>query len=165
MIVGSRGFPRPFRFGDPTVALFLHDPAVRDSIRARVQKLSPASTRAWGTMSVDQMLWHVNEVLEATLGRRDLAPMNIPLPNPVLKFFVTNVPWMKGAPTHPSWVAGARYSFDVERERTLALIDEFSRRRLDEPWPPSAAFGPASGRDWSRLQAKHLDHHLRQFSA
>ena len=32
-------------------------------------------------------------------------------------------------------------------------------------WPEHAAFGSMSGRDWSRLMAKHFDHHLRQFSA
>jgi hypothetical protein len=26
-----------------------------------------------------------------------------------------------------------------------------------------AVFGRLSGREWSRLQARHLDHHLKQF--
>ena len=146
------------------MAPILHDPAVRDSLRARLRKLTPTSTRAWGKMSVDQMLWHVNEVLEAALGRAHPAPLKLPLPKAVIKFFVLTLPWPKGAPTHPSWVSGARYSFDDERARTLALIEEFTRRSMDAAWPPSPGFGHASGLDWSRLQAKHLDHHLRQFS-
>jgi hypothetical protein len=28
-----------------------------------------------------------------------------------------------------------------------------------------AVFGPLTGREWSRLQAVHLDHHLKQFGA
>ncbi len=28
-----------------------------------------------------------------------------------------------------------------------------------------AFFGPLTGKQWGRLQYKHLDHHLRQFSA
>jgi hypothetical protein len=114
-------------------------------------------------MSVDQMLWHVNESLEATLGRRTLAPMKLPLPKAMLKFAVLNLPWTKGAPTHPSWVASDHYDFDAERAQCLALIDEFAGRDLGSVWPPSAAFGAASGHDWSRLHAKHLDHHLKQF--
>jgi hypothetical protein len=142
----------------------LHDPAVRDSIVARVRALTPNATRAWGKMSVDQMLWHVNETMEAALGRRTLAPMKIPLPNAILKFAVLNLPWGRGVRTHPAWIAGDHYDFEAEKGRCLALIDEFTRRSVDSAWPPSAAFGKASGREWSQLHAKHLRHHLAQFN-
>jgi hypothetical protein len=36
-------------------------------------------------------------------------------------------------------------------------------KRLDEDWPENPIFGKVSGTDISRLQAKHLDHHLKQF--
>ena len=70
-------------------------------------------------MTVDQMLWHVNQAMEQPLD---------------------------------------------EHRRCLALIDEFTSRPIDGPWPVSDTLGRMSGRDWSRLEAKHLDHHLRQFS-
>ncbi len=142
----------------------LHDPAVRDSIIARLKSLTPHATRAWGKMTIDQMLWHLCEPLEVALGRRAFEPMRIPLPRFLVKFGVINMPWPKGAQTHPSWVAGGRYSFDDERARCLRLIDEFTSRDINAAWPPSA-FGAASGREWSQLQAKHLDHHLKQFGA
>ena len=38
-----------------------------------------------------------------------------------------------------------------------------STKSLDATWGRSSFMGPMTGRDWSRLQAKHLDHHLTQF--
>ena len=148
------------------MAILLHDPAVRDSIRARVQTLSPTSPRKWGKMSVDQMLWHCNQALRNSLGEFKPQPVRVPLPRSVLKVMVFNLPWMKGAPTTAEYVAGERYSFDAERDHLLRLIAEFTARGLDDTnWGWSVAWGDMCGRDWSRLQAKHLDHHLKQFSA
>jgi hypothetical protein len=145
---------------------FLHDPAVRDSIRVRVQTLRPQTERVWGTMTVDQMLWHVNQALRNALGDFEPALVASPIPRAVLKFFALRVPWPKGAPTAPEMTASSRYSFDAERDRCLALLERISRRSMDEPgWGRSPAFGRMTGRDWSRLNAKHLDHHLRQFGA
>lgn len=147
------------------MAALLHDAAVRERTRRRLQSLTPDSKRQWGRMSIDQMLWHCNEALEASLGRRALAPLTIPLPKALLKFFIISMPWPKGAKTHPDWIAGDRYDFAAERARCLRLVDEFAAKPVSDAWPPSAAAGPMSGTEWSRLQAKHLDHHLRQFSA
>src|ERR1051325_6349710 len=109
----------------------LHDPAVRDSIRARLQKLTPDARRVWGKMSVDQMLWHCNEAMEAALGKRPLEQMKMPLPKFMIRFMVVSLPWVKGAPTHPDFVAGQRYDFLAEKARLLALLDEFTSKRID----------------------------------
>jgi hypothetical protein len=144
----------------------LHDPAVRRVIRSRVEALGPNSVRRWGEMSIDQMLWHINQSFEQALGRAGSQPVKEPLPAVLMRFVVLNVPWPKGSPTAPELVAdGARHDFDVERARCLELIDVFAAKRIDDSWPISGSFGKMTGRDWSRLQAKHLDHHLRQFSA
>jgi hypothetical protein len=114
-------------------------------------------------MSIGQMLWHVNEAMEAALGRVTLHPVKSPLPRPLMKFIVINIPWMRGAPTLPNWVAREEHDFGLERTRCARLIDEIAARGLDAEWPPSPMFGPMSGRDVTRLHAKHLDHHLTQF--
>jgi hypothetical protein len=147
------------------VATLLHDPTVRESIRARLQNLRPDSKRKWGKMSADQMLWHVNQALGDALGDAKPADMKPPIPAPLLKFVIMNLPWPKGAPTFPEFVAGDQYSFDAERHRCFNLIDRFAVRSMDDPaWGRSAVMGKMSGRDWSHLLAKHLDHHLKQFS-
>lgn len=149
----------------PHMAKILHDAAVRESIRARVNALQPDTPRAWGKMTADQMLRHCNLTLEGAMGRTLAESLRIPLPNFVLKFMILRMPWPKGAPTHPDWVAGDRYDFQTERARCLSLINEFAQLSLDaHAWPPSPGFGKATGKEWSELQAKHLDHHLRQFN-
>jgi hypothetical protein len=114
-------------------------------------------------MTVDQMLWHCNQALSLSLGRITLGPGFPPLPQGVLKFIVLRLPWFKGAPTHPDFVAKANYDFSGERDRLLELIESMAARPLDETWPHHPAFGPMTGRQVSGLIAKHLDHHLRQF--
>ena len=44
------------------------------------------------------------------------------------------------------------------------MLDRFAARPMDVPWPEAANF-PMTGRHWSRLQFKHLDHHLKPFGA
>jgi hypothetical protein len=36
---------------------------------------------------------------------------------------------------------------------------------MESAWPESPIFGRVTGKFNSRLQAKHVDHHLRQFGA
>jgi hypothetical protein len=150
-----------------SMAVLLHDPAVRQSLRTRVQGLRPDAIRKWGKMTVDQMLWHVNQALGQAVGQVPADPVKAPLPKPILKFMVLNLPWVKGAPTAPEFVADMqRCEFEAERDRCLKLIDAFAAKRIDEDgWPIASTLGSMSGRDWSRLEAKHLDHHLKQFSA
>jgi len=142
----------------------LHDPAVLASLTERLNRLTPTSERQWGKMTVDQMLWHLNEGFEMGLGRRNISKMKVPLPKFLLRFFVFNVPWPKGKTrTHPDLEAKATYDFAAERTRTIGLMNEIVRKPMDSAWPDSYAIGPMSGKDWSRLGAIHVDHHLKQF--
>jgi hypothetical protein len=143
----------------------LHEPAVRASIRARVEDLTPSSRRRWGKMSIGQMLWHCNQVLSTATGDITVELQPIPFPVPVIKFILLSLPWPHGAFTAPEYRAIAPRTFDLERARCLELIDRFTQRDIALAGWPRAAFGPMTGRDWSRLQAKHLNHHLKQFSA
>lgn len=142
----------------------LHDAMFREAAKQRLRALRPDTTRRWGTMSVDQMLWHVNTALENALGRLPITPLRVPLPKFLLKFLVINVPWRKGkTPTMPELEAKRRYDFEEERTRLLRLIDEFAARPIDRPWQANATLGPLTGSEWSRLQGKHVDYHLQQF--
>lgn len=141
----------------------LHDDAYRSEVVKRVRQLRPDSPRRWGKMSVDQMLWHINTGLASALGQIQVPPQKPPLPRALLKFVILNLPWPKGAPTLPTLVATGSYDFDAERARCLQLIDEFAAKKIDNEWPLHPTFGRISGRDVSRLHAKHLNHHLTQF--
>lgn len=143
----------------------LHDPAVRREIETRLAALRPDSPRQWGSMAPDQMLWHLNQFLEFSLGEGTYPRGKMPMPLPIMRFFVMYMPWPKNAPTHPSALAKERHDFDAERARCLSLIDRFVSRPIDSQWPEDAAWGRVSGSFASRLQAKHFHHHLSQFNA
>ena len=141
----------------------LHDAAYRASIETRVRALGPDAQRRFGKMTVSQMLWHVNEAMEIALGTKHTVRHKSAVPGPVLKFFVLNLPWPKGAPTLPIFVAKAEHDFDAERARCLRLIGQLAAKELESEWPENPVFGKVRGRDVTRLHAKHLNHHLTQF--
>ena len=144
--------------------LMLHDPAVGESIRARIQTLSPDAKPRWGKMSPGQMLWHCNQVLGTSLGEVQVGLRRPPFPIPLLKLMLFHLPWPHGAPTAPEYVAVEPRAVEQERERCLELIDRFTARKLGEGGWPRAVFGKLTGTEWSRLHANHLNHHLKQFS-
>jgi hypothetical protein len=141
----------------------LHDPAVRDSIRARIAALSPASTRRWGRMSAGQMVWHCNQILKTSLRDIEVVPRRPPFPIPLLKLMLYRMPWPHGAPTAPEYMAEAPRDLETERKQCLELMDRFLARKMEDGGWGRAVFGEISGREWSCLQARHLDHHLSQF--
>lgn len=141
----------------------LHDPEVRASIETRVKALRREAKPAWGKMSVDQMLWHVNQSLGTALGTVTPAADRAPIPRAVIRWIVLNLPWPKNSPTNASFVARGAYDFEAERTRCLAQIADLAAQPIDAPQPRHPMFGDMSGREQSRLQAKHLDYHLGQF--
>lgn len=142
----------------------LHEPHYQAEILRRLKTLRPDAERRWGKMSVTQMLWHVNEAMEGALGRIQAEPMKLPLPRPLLKFVVLNAPWGKGAPTLKRWIPQAEsYDFAFEHDRCCRLVEEITSKPIGDAWPDSPTLGRMSGKDVSRLQAKHLNHHLTQF--
>jgi hypothetical protein len=141
----------------------LHDADHRATLVRRVQALRPDSTRRWGKMSVDQMLWHVNDAIAAAIGDITMPAHKPPLPRSLLKFMILNMPWGKNAPTMPLLVATRNYDFAAEHARCLRLIDRMAAIDVNGEWPAHPMLGRVKGADLSRLQAKHLDHHLTQF--
>jgi hypothetical protein len=143
----------------------LHDPEVYTAITKRMQSLRVDTRRQWGKMNIDQMLWHVNVSMREAVG--DYTPQLKPLPIPkaLLRWAVINMPWGRGARTRPDMYAVSTYDFVAQKAECLALIDRIVARPLSAAWPASASMGKMTGKHWSRLTAKHLDHHLRQFGA
>ena len=141
----------------------LHDPAFRASVEARLARLQPDTRPAWGKMSPDQMLWHLNQAFGTALGQVTPPRDRAPLPSSWMRFMVLNLPWPKNAPTNKAFVPHQRYDFNAELAHLRALVAESVAQPLDTAPPPHPMFGQMSGREQSRLHAKHLEHHLRQF--
>ena len=144
--------------------VLLHDPGRGEELARRVRALTRDMTPRWGKMSVDQMLHHCNLVLMESLGEHT-GERNIKgLPQALVRWAIIGLPWGKSAPTRPDLFVrqGEHYDFDAEHARCLSMIERFLAQPMDAPWPRAANF-PMTGRHWSRLQYKHLNHHLTQF--
>lgn len=141
----------------------LHDDQTRSRIEQRLLALTPDTRPHWGKMSVDQMLWHVNQAMALSLGEVQVGPGGPTMPAALMKFMVIKMPWPKSAPTHPDFVARQQYDFTTERDRALRLISDVTTKPIDDPWPIHPAFGRMTGREVSTLTHKHLNHHLTQF--
>src|SRR5262245_58147575 len=123
----------------------LHDPPVRSRLESRLKAMRCDAPHKWGSMTCDQMLWHVNQFLAFSLGEQSAERSKSPMPRPIWKFFVLYAPWPKGAPTHPSALAKDPHDFEAERARCLGLIERFVSRPIDGLWPVDPVFGPVTG--------------------
>jgi hypothetical protein len=116
-------------------------------------------------MSPGEMLWHCNQVLMTSLGDLKVVHRSPPFPVGMVKLILFRLPWPHNAPTAPEYQSNGLRDFAAERKKCLELIERFTARKIDEGgWPP-AVFGPLTGREWSCLHARHLDHHLSQFGS
>ena len=142
----------------------IHDSEYCSALRARVDKLESNSQHQWGEMRVDQMLWHLNGALSLGLGKLRAAPMKQPIPLALMRPMALYLPIPKGkAKTLPELLATGKYDFNAERVRFHTLIEEFAVKPLHFNWLDHPMFGHLSGPAWSRIAARHIDHHLRQF--
>ena len=131
----------------------LHDASYRSAIETRIRQLRPDSQRKWGKMSVGQMLWHVNEGMEAALGRVQLPLAKTPLPRPLMKFIVINIPWPKGATDTAELGGGEGVRFRCGARPLSPLIDDFTTSG-STMMASSPMLGRMSGTDVTRLHAK-----------
>jgi hypothetical protein len=141
------------------------DPAIRDDICRRVERLTSNHKPAWGKMNVAQMLAHLNDANRMAAGELATVPKNTALRRWPLKQLVVYVlPWPKGVPTAPELLArvdGA--DFAAEQAAFRAIVERLATRPAAGPWPEHPAFGPLTRKAWGVLGYRHADHHLRQF--
>jgi hypothetical protein len=142
----------------------IHESEYCSSLRQRVDKLTPDAKGQWGTMSVEQMLWHLNASMSLGLGKLRAAAVKPPLPPFILKPMFMYLPIPKGkVEALPETIAPGRQDFNVERARFHSLIEEFSLKPLHFNWLDHPMLGRLSGPEWSKAMAKHNDYHLKQF--
>ena len=144
--------------------ILLHDSGIGPAIKKRIESLNATMTPTWGKMSVDQMLHHVNLALAESLGEYKAERSVRGIPKSWVRWMILNGPWGKGAPTRKDMYIplGQRYDFAQEKARTLSMIDRILAKSMESEWPESANF-PMTGRHWSQLHYRHVNHHLTQF--
>jgi hypothetical protein len=142
------------------------NPADRQALLARFDKLSTDQRPLWGKMSVTQMLKHCTVPIYAAMGE---SPVTLKKTFfrfwPMQKLIIYVLPWPQGAPTAPEFIITDDGDIDERRAALRAAVDKFVGRGLSQTMQPHAAFGPLSVEDWGALHHKHLEHHLKQFGA
>lgn len=136
----------------------------RQSILARMTRLSPSATPAWGSMNAPRMLSHVTDALRMATGDLAVAPHGGPLSIwPINSLVMFYLPWPKGAPTAPELIARSAGDWAAGVEELRAVLTRFAERDINGTWPAHPAFGTIGGVGWGRLGYRHVDHHLTQF--
>ena len=135
-------------------------------ILARIEKLTPDSQRKWGKMNVAQMLAHCTISMETASGRHVIPRLFIGrIIAPLVKAKVLGPkPFGKNSPTDKSFKFSDNRNFEEEKATTIRTIQLFFEAGpAGCTYHPHPFFGKLSPEQWSVLQWKHLDHHLRQF--
>jgi hypothetical protein len=134
----------------------------------RINELSPDSKALWGKMSVNQMLAHCNVSYEMVYEDIHKKPNNFI--KIVLRLFVKNKvvnkePYSKNNPTAPQFIVKDERSFEIEKNRLINYIIKTQELGEDTfEGKISHSFGKLSAKEWNNMFAKHLDHHLTQFT-
>ena len=142
----------------------LFDPAVKQEIIGRINKLTPQSQRQWGKMDVAQMLAHVQVPMGVALGTHTvkgnwLMKLILPL---FKKALYDEKPWKQGLPTDKTFITtGQSKDFEMEKNNLLDKVNRFSEATMVNEKHP--VFGTLTKEQWSKATWKHLDHHLKQF--
>lgn len=144
----------------------LYDPAVKQEIIERINRLTPESPRQWGKMDVAQMLAHLQQPLQVALGHRTIKGtffFNLIMPL-FKKTLWDEKPWKKGLPTDATYImTGEPKDFNAEKTKLLELVRQFNETDITKERHP--VFGHMTIEQWSKSAWKHIDHHLKQFGA
>ncbi|MFY7999419.1 MAG: DUF1569 domain-containing protein [Candidatus Kapaibacteriota bacterium] len=148
----------------------LVSPESNERFITRIHALTPRSQALWGKMNVTQMLMHCNIVLRNGLGDVKLPKVWIGLiiGNSFKKKILTegfgkNIPTLKGAKMTDITIVD-EHQFEQERTKIIDLLRRFSSGGLRAiTHRPHPFFGKMTQAEWDVFEAKHLDHHLRQF--
>lgn len=136
-----------------------------NEIAERINKLTPATERQWGRMTVSQMLAHCNAAMKVPLSQKPLKGyFFFSLIGPLFKSRLYDKKmWRHGLPTAPDFVIKDERDFLTEKKELLRLIHRFHHSPAEAGNFPHPVFGKFTKEQWGMSMWKHLDHHLRQF--
>lgn len=147
----------------------LFDPKTLDHFIGRINSLSNTSQRQWGKMDVAQMLNHCQKPFEMVDERLK------PKTNPVFKFLfgrsakkemLTKDGFRRDLPTFKELRVSEQLKIEEEKKKLIEAIQQFHRKGESSITAKQhGLFGEMSTSEWNLLITKHLDHHLKQFSA
>ena len=142
------------------------DPAIQQELTTRIDRLTPASQRQWGRMTVDQMVCHLTDALKVCLGETPTHFKPSFTSTRLFRWMAFNLPTPKGkAPTTREFqlTQPADWARDVATLKAYIARVAERGRMAQSAWGVHPAFGRLTREEWGKLNARHFDHHLRQF--
>jgi hypothetical protein len=167
--VESARFWNPAAAGRPPLVMprALSDSSVEELI-ARLQQLTPDTSRRWGTMTAHEMVCHIADSFRGVMGDRVMSMATAsPLKRRAMRVIALHLPlpWPKGISTRPEMDPkrnGTRpVAFEADRREAIALLRRFVSS--DAHYVQHPMFGAMPRSDWLIWGHRHMDHHLRQF--
>ena len=144
----------------------LFDVTTYNSIKERMNKLTPSSAALWGKMDVAQMLTHCQRAFAVPLSDKKMPRMllGILVGWAIKSKLYNDEPWKKNLPTSPAFKVTDAREFEVEKQKLSQLIDKFySAGPTGVGKFPHPVFGSFTKEQWGQAMFKHIDHHLQQF--
>jgi hypothetical protein len=132
----------------------------------RVQALEAGTRPRWGRMTPARMLDHLGNSLEIGLGLRQAAPL-VPdwLAALLRPACLLPLPIPRRLPSTAEFLTPCSPDLGQARDRFGELLRRFHREVLGNPAARHRhpIFGLLDRRQWAGLQARHIEHHFRQF--
>lgn len=142
----------------------LFDTQTQQEIFKRIENLNSNSQRKWGTMSVSQMLKHMNIAFSVPINKIQLPKdkLYILSANPIArKLLIDIIPWPKNMVTAKDFIVKDDPAFEQAKVELVATIHAFQSSNDFSGSHP--VFGIMDKTSWGKAMYKHLDHHLKQF--
>ncbi|WP_251040454.1 MULTISPECIES: DUF1569 domain-containing protein [Chryseobacterium] len=147
----------------------LHNRIYFDEIINRISMLTESYEHKWGKMNVSQMLKHCDLVLQISLRKINLPPVNLLfgtigiLTKVEMQIFNNGIP--RNMPTFQKLIVNFECDFNESREGLLKTMNEYWENYTHHNLPEKhELFGKMTESDWGFLEYKHLNHHLKQFN-
>jgi hypothetical protein len=142
----------------------INNPADKQEIFSKLDKLTAETKPEWGKMNVNQMLHHVSTA--ANFAFADKAPEKKAtfFNRTIMKWMVFNVTAPKGTKTLDGldMVALGINPDDFNSERQK-VKDVFERITASDKFQLNPFLGELTKEEWGRLCYVHSTHHLKQF--
>jgi hypothetical protein len=132
----------------------------------RINKIKADSKPLWGKMNPAQVMAHCAAPLKMAhgeiKGKRGL--ISFLFGKMAKKKYLGAGEFEKNLPTDPNFLFANPKEFEEERQRLIAKLNDFAEKGPKAiTTEPHSFFGNMSPEEWDIIQAKHLDHHLKQF--
>ena len=132
----------------------------------RINRIKPDSQRKFGKLTAHEVLAHLSAAIKMSFNELGLKDEGNIFTRSFGRWLVVYVPWPKGKiVVTPKLTPPPEKDFETERAEVIQQLDRFVKMLEETPdrTAQSPLFGCPPMTWWSKMHAKHFDHHFQQF--